>query len=609
MAASPVPLAAIVPAGTEFTQDALGFLHAGGARSVYVYARGTTTQITVYTDATLTSTLSQPLTTNSNGQVPGYIAAEQQIDVYDVANATRFQGEPMSVADQVADSNGDPGSPVAAINTSTGQINRALRDWVAVTDYVQGRVIPADSGGAPGGLLYTAAKDACTRGKKMYIDGKFPCSDTFVYVHGTDPTTYAPLTIVGDGPGTSEIQMLANFSGGARPLVSRVGTLQSAGVSTVSGQPATNQLTVASLGSPALAVGQYCIIVDQTIPIYGGITTKVQISNGGEWNRIQAISGTGPYTITFWATLEWPYSTSASVMGLTQDTGSVDISGLSIRNLAPGTQNSFGARGLTFNYGHDYRLSHLEFIDMDGDCLGFEWLCDFNIHDIDYYYSHDVEDNQAPYNISVSSAVSHGLINHLRSRYGRHMFTAGGGATSNTFSPQYITISDAIATEHTATSFDTHPGSRKIRFINCTAHNSSPISDNGGGATQVSGFQMRGPDHEIINPRAENMPNDGILAVYGADRLRIVGGLLRNCGTTPNVGSPVNTSGVRFQQSDSCFIGGGILIDSPVGDGIKTDVVSTGFSPSKLYLGDVIIRNPGGYGVNNAGGYQIIPVG
>lgn len=157
MTASALPLSSLNP-GVEWTQDTLGFLHAGAVRSVYVYFRNTTTQVTVYTDGTLTTTMSQPLTTNSNGGVPGWIAAEQEIDFFDVITSARAPAEPISATDMVVDTGVNPLSPISA---AVAPRNRGLRDSVSLMDY---------TGMDPSGATdcTTLVQDALNTGKDVY---------------------------------------------------------------------------------------------------------------------------------------------------------------------------------------------------------------------------------------------------------------------------------------------------------------------------------------------------------------------------------------------------------------------------------------------------------
>lgn len=49
--------------------------------TAYVYSHGTTTQVAVYTSEAAGTTLTQPLTADSNGQLPGWVTAEQRLDI------------------------------------------------------------------------------------------------------------------------------------------------------------------------------------------------------------------------------------------------------------------------------------------------------------------------------------------------------------------------------------------------------------------------------------------------------------------------------------------------------------------------------------------------
>jgi len=96
----------------ELTGTLAGAIGLAGGRSTYVYERGTNTPVQVYSNQALTITETQPLTTASNGDIPGFIAAEQAIDFYDVLSELRAQAEPLSVADLIGTDGkiGGPGS-------------------------------------------------------------------------------------------------------------------------------------------------------------------------------------------------------------------------------------------------------------------------------------------------------------------------------------------------------------------------------------------------------------------------------------------------------------------------------------------------------------------
>lgn len=79
--------------------------------SVYVIERATPTgqetnpsyQVPVYTTSALSVQLSQPLSTGSNGAgpggIPGYVAGEQEIDLYDATTGQRTNAEPVAAGD------------------------------------------------------------------------------------------------------------------------------------------------------------------------------------------------------------------------------------------------------------------------------------------------------------------------------------------------------------------------------------------------------------------------------------------------------------------------------------------------------------------------------
>jgi hypothetical protein len=91
--------------------------------SVYVYERGTTTQVSVYTSAAMTTPLSQPLTTGANGAnpggIPGYVASGQVIDLYDSTASQRQPADPVAAADITLPGAGGPGEIPASILTGS----------------------------------------------------------------------------------------------------------------------------------------------------------------------------------------------------------------------------------------------------------------------------------------------------------------------------------------------------------------------------------------------------------------------------------------------------------------------------------------------------------
>ena len=104
--ASPVLLQALGN-GVIWDQNGNGI----NGHQVYVYQRGTTTQVTVYGDSGLSSPMSQPLSTGSwivpssgqstpaPGSIPGYVADGQELDFYDATSGIRMPAEPVASGD------------------------------------------------------------------------------------------------------------------------------------------------------------------------------------------------------------------------------------------------------------------------------------------------------------------------------------------------------------------------------------------------------------------------------------------------------------------------------------------------------------------------------
>lgn len=106
--------------GNGEIQDSDG--NALNGHEVYVYTRGSTTQVQVYSDAALSSPLAQPLITGAGGAnpggIPGYIAAGQAIDLFDATANQRQPAEPVAVADLEQVSRKDAASGYAGLDST-----------------------------------------------------------------------------------------------------------------------------------------------------------------------------------------------------------------------------------------------------------------------------------------------------------------------------------------------------------------------------------------------------------------------------------------------------------------------------------------------------------
>ena len=145
-------------AGVIWIQGAGGVILAGAARQVKVFQKGTQTQQPVYSDAALTVQMAQPLTTDSAGRVPGYVAVGASLDIFDVATSTTLSVEAASGSG----GGGGGGGAVASVNGQVGvvvltaaQVNAVATSAVGVASGVasldsSGNVPLSQLGNAPG---------------------------------------------------------------------------------------------------------------------------------------------------------------------------------------------------------------------------------------------------------------------------------------------------------------------------------------------------------------------------------------------------------------------------------------------------------------------------
>lgn len=108
--------------GDGVVQDQFG--NALNSRLVYVYKRGTTTQVQVYSDSGLSLPLTQPLTTGGGGTqggIPGYVSSGQSLDFVDVVTGVKTQAEAWSAV--AIGMNGGTGTATvgSASNVNTGE--------------------------------------------------------------------------------------------------------------------------------------------------------------------------------------------------------------------------------------------------------------------------------------------------------------------------------------------------------------------------------------------------------------------------------------------------------------------------------------------------------
>lgn len=202
---------------------AMGPLFPAVAHQVNVYQRGTTTQVQVYSDAGLTTPLAQPLTTDTSGAVPGYVAGGQAIDLYDASTTLRRQANPLAAAAlMTVYSVKDFGAQGIGTNDTTAFAN--------TISAVTGSANPATTVRFPLGIMYIppgtykisadALLIASVQG--FYMLGAGP-ELTFLVITGAGSIglnidgsaygTFANFTIIGDGTETLTDAIALQYTG------------------------------------------------------------------------------------------------------------------------------------------------------------------------------------------------------------------------------------------------------------------------------------------------------------------------------------------------------------------------------------------------------------
>lgn len=171
---SSLPDGLILQAGT--------FQPAAGA-TAFVYAHGTTNQVTVYRSETGGSTYSQPLTADGNGLLPGYVLAQIAIDVvatYGGQTSGPSSGQPVAGKDIIPYDPATQRLPLAAVPDSASSLYAAPSNLILVgtsfldpsgvamanhpaTAYATPARIAAKLGVQPGQVLNLAKSGAAIR--------------------------------------------------------------------------------------------------------------------------------------------------------------------------------------------------------------------------------------------------------------------------------------------------------------------------------------------------------------------------------------------------------------------------------------------------------------
>lgn len=282
------------------------YVSPANGHSVYVYQRGTTTQVDVYSDTGLSSLMSQPLSTGSwvipgsgqlaatPGSIPGYVedpaTTGVALDFYDATQGVRMPAYPSEPTDVVPqDSNGNPvfKSPAASSSLlgldSSGKVTAG-----PLTSSVVTVITPS---GDTSGVTDTAAINAATatgcvrlkRGGVYYTDG------TLYFSANSLDATDAIINAANGG-----FCMAANY--GSLPVATATDgatTASSATINTSLGATAVTALangeTIAISVMGASAAGANCPFIGL---VASATSTSVTVEdfNGSTWAPATTVS-------------------------------------------------------------------------------------------------------------------------------------------------------------------------------------------------------------------------------------------------------------------------------------------------------------------------------
>lgn len=120
-----------------------------------------------------------------------------------------------------------------------------------------------------------------------------------------------------------------------------------------------------------------------------------------------------------------------------------------------------------------------------------------------------------PYTIRIGQNCQGLLVSDCVARGGRHLVTSASNPDEPW--PQFVQLSNLLASEHSSAAFDTHSGARWWTWTNCHAsHASSDEKVSGDSPAVAAGFQVRAWDQRFIGCSAVGV--DTAMSLYGAIR-------------------------------------------------------------------------------------------
>jgi len=302
-------------------------------------------------------------------------------------------------------------------------------------DVTQLPYLADDTGVTDASIKIQSAINACPAGKVVYIPaGTYRLNNQLAIPKG--------IVVRGAGPSRTFLQSYA----AAHAII--IGNYPSAPVATdVSGSPAKDatSLTVASIASPALSVGDY-IVIDQ-------INDGVEVINVDDFSRanntrclsqitkVTAISGTGPFTLTISPSLHHAYAAAQSpqVWKLNQNialTVNAGLENLTIQRISP-IDNVNGYSNIlvvgcvnSWIKNIESRLADFRHVDLDRS---------INCEVRDSYFNDGYfqETGGYSYGVVCSNRSTDNLIENNVFRHLRHSMVVKEGATGNVYGYNY----------------------------------------------------------------------------------------------------------------------------------------------------------------------------
>jgi hypothetical protein len=293
-----------------------------------------------------------------------------------------------------------------------------------------------------------------------------------------------------------------------------------------------------------LRPGQELFLIDEGAPVLGD-SDFVVTSYAGEVARVQEVLG--PQEVLCLGGLEHSYGPDAGFrVGELVD--GFTLRDLSVVNPVPGSQSA-RARGVTARLAKNLRIERVRFERLDAAAVRLSHTVGFRVDGCEFADLQHVQTANNPYGVACADWCTAGVVTGCIGDGGCHLFTTG--ASPRGAAASHIVVANCVASNHSKAAFDTHPGARHITFIGNQVR-----------ASTGPGFQVRGPDSQVIEPVVSgigpvvghergDLVSIGVYFAVGADRGRLRGGRISNVayGVVIRDSSDVSVVGTRIQNA------------------------------------------------------------